>query len=57
MTRSDPRKPTTDWLRMKVQPELPAGGKPALAAMIGNALLPAFVRSHALKVAEHLPAP
>lgn len=41
---------------MKVQPELPAGGKPALAAMIGNALLPAFVRSHALKVAGHLPA-
>ena len=32
------------------------GGKLALAAMIGNALPPAFVRSHALKVAEHLPA-
>lgn len=30
------------------------GGKLALAAMIGNALPPAFVRSHALKVAEHL---
>ena len=32
------------------------GGKLALAAMIGNALPPAFVRSHALKVAERLPA-
>ncbi len=32
----------------------PNGGKLALAAMIGNALPPAFVCSHALKVVAHL---
>lgn len=32
----------------------PGGGKLALAALIGNALPPAFVCSHALKVAKHL---